>query len=214
MRWQVLSVVLRNAWPAWLGLVGVVLAFLAGWLLSTTVCAAVRYSGMFLQVFGLCTVAVGLSKMRRLFRQPSLGTRVRDWCRQLVSVFTPPRPVSIQASAASAATMTGEVRAIIRAGPGTPLEHRVSLLEQNLDRLRDELDSKAQKLGREIDQTKQSVQHESQERRVENEKMARKIEEVAIGGLHLELIGLVWLVLGVLGTSIPDEIGTWLLRVF
>jgi hypothetical protein len=29
---------------------------------------------------------------------------------------------------------------------------------------------------------------------------------VAIGGIHLEFVGLVWLFLGVLGASLPEEI--------
>jgi hypothetical protein len=36
--------------------------------------------------------------------------------------------------------------------------------------------------------------------------MTVRLEELAVGGLHLEWVGLSWLVLGVLGTSIPDEI--------
>jgi hypothetical protein len=33
---------------------------------------------------------------------------------------------------------------------------------------------------------------------------------VAIGGLHLEMVGLVWLFLGIVGTSIPDGIAALL----
>jgi len=39
---------------------------------------------------------------------------------------------------------------------------------------------------------------------------ARKIEEVAIGGLHLEVVGLIWLLVGVTAASIPDVIAAWL----
>jgi hypothetical protein len=84
------------------------------------------------------------------------------------------------------------------------------MLEENLKLLRDELDTKLQGVRRELGTLKESIDHESQERRVADEKTARKIEEVAIGGLHLEVVGLIWLFLGVTAASIPDVIAGWL----
>jgi len=52
---------------------------------------------------------------------------------------------------------------------------------------------------------KPRVRREREERGAGDDRTTRQIEEVAIGGLHLEVVGLVWLILGVLGTSIPDE---------
>jgi hypothetical protein len=90
------------------------------------------------------------------------------------------------------------------------LDERVSILEENLKLLRDELDSRLQGVRRELGTVKESIERESQERRVAGEKTARKIEEVAIGGLHLEVVGLMWLFLGVAAASIPDVIAAWL----
>jgi hypothetical protein len=53
---------------------------------------------------------------------------------------------------------------------------------------------------------REHIERETQERRAENQQAARSIEEMVVGGLHLEIVGLSWLVLGVVGTSIPDEI--------
>jgi hypothetical protein len=106
--------------------------------------------------------------------------------------------------------MTGEARVIRGVGPGATLDERVSTLEKNLTLLRDELDTKLQGLRRELGTVKESIEHESQERRAADEKTGRKIEEVAIGGLHLEWVGLFWLYLGVIAGSIPDVIAEWL----
>ena len=97
--------------------------------------------------------------------------------------------------------------------PGATLDERVSILEENLKLLRDELDSRLQGVRQELGTVKESIERESQERRVADEKTARKIEEVAIGGLHLEVVGLVWLLLGVTAASIPDVIAAWLSQV-
>ena len=102
--------------------------------------------------------------------------------------------------------MSGEVRALVSAGPGTSLDRRVALLEENLNRLRDEVDAKENKIGRELSAVRGAIEEERRAREKEARRITRQMEELAVGGLHLELIGLTWLVLGVLGTSIPDEV--------
>jgi hypothetical protein len=61
-----------------------------------------------------------------------------------------------------------------------------------------------------VTQAQEGLRRESEERRGSDDRTASQIENVAIGGLQLEVVGLVWLVLGVLGTSIPDEAARFL----
>jgi hypothetical protein len=131
------------------------------------------------------------------------------WFRQLATAFTAPKPTSVSVSFAGIATMAGDLRVDLVPRPGATLAERVSILEEKLKHLRDELDTKIQGVRREVDTVKKSVERESQERRVGDEKMAREIEEVAIGGLHLEVVGLIWLFLGIMASGIPDVV-TWL----
>jgi len=213
VRWRTLTAVLRDAWPIWLALGGVILAFMTGWLLSTTLTTAVRYSGTMLQILGLSTVAYGLRQMRRMFDRPSLRAGILSWLRRLAAAFTGPKPISLQASAGAFGMVTGDARLIRSVRPGATLDERVSILEENLKLLRDELDTRLQGVRQELGTVKESIERESQERRVADEKTARKIEEVAIGGLHLEEVGLFWLFLGVTAASIPDVIAAWLSQV-
>ena len=80
------------------------------------------------------------------------------------------------------------------------------MLEENLSRLHDELDKNAQEVNRELGGLRKDLQQESQERQAADKNVTLQIEEVAIGGIHLEIVGLVWLFLGVLGASLPEEI--------
>jgi len=214
VRWRALTAVIRGAWHAWLFIGGLVFAFIVGLaahrLLSVTLTDAVRYSGTVLQILGLSTVALGLRQVRRMFNRPSVSAAMLGWLRRLAATFTGPKPISLQASFGAFATMTGEARLIRGVRPGATLDERVSILEENLKLLRDELDSRLQGVRRELGTVKESIERESQERRVAGEKTARKIEEVAIGGLHLEVVGLMWLFLGVAAASIPDVIAAWL----
>ncbi len=97
--------------------------------------------------------------------------------------------------------------------PDASIERRLAVLEENLRALRDEMDAKVQDLRKRMASIKEQAERESREREVEDQKMAAKIEEVAVGGLHLETIGLLWLVFGVIGTSIPEEIAALIRRI-
>jgi bifunctional DNA-binding transcriptional regulator/antitoxin component of YhaV-PrlF toxin-antitoxin module len=206
IRWRILIAGLKEAWPTWLWLAGILVAFAVGRLWSTRLSDVVRYAGAMLQVLGLATVAWGLSEMRRLFHRPSLRARIFGWFRRLAAAFRAPKLISGQASVAGRATVSAEARVVLGVRPGAPLEERVKVLEENLNRLRDEQDTKVQEIRRELSTVREDMQRESQERQAADEKTVRQIEEVAIGGLHLEIVGLFWLFLGVLCTSIPNEI--------
>jgi hypothetical protein len=58
----------------------------------------------------------------------------------------------------------------------------------------------------------EAVEYESRSRELADQRIQRQLEEFAAGGLHLETIGLVWLLLGVtLGTA-PGEV-VWLVKM-
>ena len=87
-----------------------------------------------------------------------------------------------------------------------PLDPRVALLEENLKRLRNELDAKEKKLMENLNTVRGVLEEERAVKGNRSSRLSNQLEEFAVGGLHLEIIGLVWLFPGVLGTSIPDEI--------
>lgn len=214
---RVLVTVLREAWLTWLALGTTVLLFMVMWFLFAPLSVAVRYTGMLLQICGLSTVAIGLSQMRQLFGRPSLGARILAWFGRLAAVFRHPRVVTGTMSVtAGSPTVTGYGRVVRAVRPGAPLEERLSALEENVDDLRKDVDRTNVRFTGELTMLTRQIESESKERRREGHDAARIIEEVAVGGLHLETVGLFWLVLGAVGTSIPEEIAallSWLSRV-
>jgi hypothetical protein len=109
--------------------------------------------------------------------------------------------------------MAADAERIVTAGPEASLEARVTVLEGNLSRLRDKLDRKVQDVRREPGTVREGIERETQERQAADATTTRIIEEVEVGGLHLEAIGLAWLLLGALGTTFPDEIAATLCRI-
>jgi hypothetical protein len=162
---------------------------------------------MLLQLLGLATVAVGLSNMRRLFGRPSVGEKLAGWWHRLVSVFTSRPPVHARLNAmAGHITLSGKGRVRHSVGSDAPVERRLTVLEENVNLLQKQVDEDVDELRGRIAGLKAQADREAQERRQDVERTARQVEEVAVGGLHLESIGLLWLALGVVGTSVPAEI--------
>ncbi len=53
---------------------------------------------------------------------------------------------------------------------------------------------------------------ETQERIEEHAEIRRKLDNLAVGGLHLDVIRLWWLVFATIATSVPDGV-SWFARV-
>src|SRR5688572_11097941 len=89
-------VALKDAWPVWMVVGGIALAAVLGCAFSRDASAGIRYAGMILQVFGLGTVAAGLSQIRRYFGRPSLLDRFLAWVRQVAASFRRPKPITFE----------------------------------------------------------------------------------------------------------------------
>ena len=216
LRLRALLMALTTAWPVLLVLLGMIVAVAVGWT-SVCVCSAspsagIRYAGTALQICGLGVVARGLSKVRKSFGRPSLGEKVVAWFRQLGAAFFPPRLITAQGDMGGVARATGEMRGVVVAGPDASLDRRVTILEDNFHRLREELDAKETQVRTELRTLKAAVVQEQRAREAEARRISSHMEDFAVGGLHLEFVGLTWLFLGVLGTSLPDDLVTRLVR--
>lgn len=115
---------LVDAWPVWLAVAGALIAVFLGLALAQDLATAVLYTGALLEMFGLATVAFGLSEVRRSFGRPSIRQKLLAWFRQVASAFRPPKPITAQAGAVGMAMVAGKARAIISAGPDSPLDRR------------------------------------------------------------------------------------------
>jgi hypothetical protein len=211
IRWRPLLALLREAWPTWLAIGGLALAATIGYITSSTPGDGVRFGGTILQIMGLFTVALGLWKTRQLFGRPSLVASLKGYLKRLGRVFQQPKPVTGSGSITLPAfDIRGEGRFRHGLPAGASLDQRVDALEKNLDLLERKFDSKTQNVNKRFAELDERVQRETKERSAADEKVMTQIEEVAVGGLHLESVGLVWLIFGVLGASVPDVIAALL----
>jgi len=212
IRWRLLFATLtRGAFPAWLAVGGIAWAYVIGWsasrIFSTDAAAAVRHAGTLLQVFGVINVAIGLRETGRLFPgRPSTVHGVRDWLGQVVAAFRPPQPIAAQAQAGGMAFTGGKARMRRGVGADASVDHRLAVLEANLNALQEEMDAELRDLATKINRVRTDLGAERDERKKADDTALRLIEEATIGGLNLEAVGVVWLMLGLFGAGFADEV--------
>jgi hypothetical protein len=189
----------------WTALAVVILAFLV-FAVFLPLEAGIRWAGFFLQALGLVAVAFGLEETRKLFGRPSTWEWLSRWWRRRPSYH--PKSVTIRAGGASASM--GASVATITAGhrPGASLEERVAALERDFERLQEQVTKAEQQLR---DELQKLHTQERQEREEADKQLKKLLEELSVGGLHLEIRGLIWLFFGIAFATVPGELA-WLVQ--
>jgi hypothetical protein len=164
-----------------------------------------RWSGMLFQFAGLAMVVVGLNLSRQVFEQSSIWKAIVAWLGRARYMVVPPKPVNVSATAQAGAALMAGGEATVSVGKGTSIEDRVARLEEDLKRLDGKLAETKKDVGKLRSETNEKIDKERSERRCEDQKISKRLETAAIGGIHLELAGVAYLVVGIALASVPDE---------
>ncbi len=167
----------------------------------------VRYTGLTLEVLGIVTVAIGLKGKRELFKKPSFIEHIKNWWNQRPTW----KPVVRSATGVSAAGATGSVRGSAWHGPiDDTVESRLEAAEKNLLSLRSEL---------QIFEQDTNVKHTTLVKKIEDERQLRessvleirtRLEDLATRDISFEAMGIYWLFWGLVFSSLPNELSTFL----
>jgi hypothetical protein len=209
IQWRNLWLVItKGAAPFWIAAGGLLVSGILGKVLGARagVSVEILYAGTLLDFFGLLLVAQGLSETRKQFGQPSLFGRVRQWLRLLADTFRGKEHTSIATATGRLNIRTGPVNLKFGAADNATIEQRVQLLEQNLDRLSEEHRKMIERNETQLAAINQTLQQERQERTAGETRLSRQIEDLAVGDFHYEVIGIVWLLFGIIFTNIPDVV--------
>jgi hypothetical protein len=161
---------------------------------------------MFYQFYGIMAVITGLNDNAILFGKNGLIRSALCWLASFRGVFARPRTVeaagaSVGISSASAVASVGTVRINPR------LEDRVVELEKKLGTLENHMNVKIQETK---DYARSLVDDETVARRIEQTQISKKVQDALFGGLTLQVGGALFLIFGVIFTSIPDELASLL----
>lgn len=210
MRFRVNPTILGSTvvttWPVCLAVLGTGTAYGLGRVLGESCEAEIRFTGMLLQLFGLISVAIGFEKLRRKFGRPPLTKAATDWFCQLRSSFKSPAIVRGGVTLSGGIGITAELSKRIVAAPGATVERRLEILELNCQEHQGTLNRQLSGIESRLAEISQAMAQSTSEINHRNREIAFDLEDLAVGGLHLEAVGLVWLGLGVIATSIPVEL--------
>jgi hypothetical protein len=163
-----------------------------------------RYAGLFLQFLGILTVAWGIWKTRELFGHPSFLMRIREWLRR----FPPYGGRTMTASARAVVTGAASARASVRRGipPNATLEQRIEVLERNLQLVDDELSQTQKEVEEGLRKRSDAIEREAKIRAQSDQELRERLTATATGGLDISAMGALWLLVGVIMSTIPAEL--------
>jgi hypothetical protein len=201
------------AWRDWRGfrwwLVSVLILLALPFLWSSGT-VRVQWQSIFLQWAGVLVVAWGLAETRRgVFGKTPLRTEL--WSR-IRNIIKPPPPIVGSLAATEAPDSFAGIAVVRRKVEGT-LEQRVAALTENvlsMDHTLSMLQQHIQGLRRE---TTERMGSERQDREEAERAIRNQLEEATIGGIHLELAGVGYLLIATLLSGVPESVASVLQRI-
>ena len=199
-------VLTRDARLAWVTIAVLLALLFMPALLTCSAEAAFRYAGLGLQLAGLLLVAWGIRETRKRFGRPSLGESLRRWFLKLKrAAFPPPgsgsgHPVTVLPGTAEG-TFTGFPPTV-----STTMEERLAALEAKLRGVQLQLTKFRSETTKAAQELRKAVAQETARREQADSGIRTLIEDQSAGGLHLEAMGLVWLLVGTLAGSLSAEL--------
>lgn len=195
-----------DGWPAWVAAAPIVcvLVYTRVGLSPETFEARLRIGGFALQLLGLATIALGLSHARKLFGRPSVVQRAGAWWAKRPWIPPPHSFGSGAARAGGGAKLRSEAHTDLL--PNPTIEERVVALERNVSGLRDRVIYLDGQIVKNAEQVRAQIEQEQAARESSHKQLRDKLEEFSVGGLLLEITGLVWIVTGLVIATASFEI--------
>ncbi|HWY80808.1 MAG TPA: hypothetical protein VNY10_02510 [Roseiarcus sp.] len=164
---------------------------------------AIRWIGGGFQLVGVITIVLKLHAAQQQFSQHTLKRilerRPRFWQQNTV----------ISAAGTSISTASGSVRGRAVAGSQATLEQRVAILEDSHTKLFDEVGSLGNEVKRRSDELASKLHDEATAREAADKGIKEQLKETAVGSIHLDVWGVVFVVSGIVAGTASPEIAAW-----
>lgn len=200
----------RAVWGS-LGL-PVAILFLA-WLLPLTPEFRVRIAGFLVTLAGVVLVVVEILDRQHLFNLTRFPERTLAWLKRFPRIFLRVQPIVAHAQVAIGGIgAIGKAHVRVGAGPDASLEQRMIVLEQNLERADKRITEVETELSAEIRRLQSEGEAERRAREEHDNALRKQVEQLSVGGLDFELMGVVWVIIGSAFSTFPAEIALSILR--
>lgn len=167
-----------------------------------------RLSGMVLQLLGVLVVAVGLRDTRRAFSDlPTTWKSIKQfWARR--PRFGPHNRI-VGASGIVVGSSSISARGTVRPGPNATLEERIRKLQEQYERLFDEVGALTNETRSKYKELTTALKTERNERTSADLRNRDQLKKAVAEGIPLEVIGVVFFLLGITAATASPEIASW-----
>jgi hypothetical protein len=104
-------------------------------------------------------------------------------------------------------SMSGRAR--LSSEPGTPLERRIQLLEENYASLFDEVGGLDRNIKENARKFSEGLSFEQSEREKSDKKIEENLREAVVGSFHLDNLGVLYFAIGTIAGTASVEIAKW-----
>jgi hypothetical protein len=170
----------------------------------------IRLSGLVLQWFGLGTVVYGIRDTRKLFEHPSIMQLLRDKVSRIPRWRLHKIAIGDGVSVLNGATVCGRGYAWNNVNPAAPIQEQMDALKNNVESLKRQLTNLHGEMDSGLHGHSESLRQEQESRREGDERLHQRLEAAETGGLHISLMGVFWLVVGLLLSTVSPEIAQWI----
>ena len=190
-----------RAWPIWLSIFPLVLILC----LPGTLEDRLRYGGLAFELLGVATVALGLSEKGRQFDR-HISSFFMGWWASRPRFGKRSHVLGASVNLSGIVGMSAKLSIWHGTPPDSTVNVRVDALEKNLLNLRNEIDDTSKRLQEEERTRTEAIKAERLAREADRAHLATRLDQFAVGGLHIEWMGIGWLVVGLVLSNIPAEI--------
>ncbi|WP_273527059.1 hypothetical protein [Pseudomonas sp.] len=166
---------------------------------------SIRLTGLVLQILGILTVAWGIKETREIFGHPSLITKSIQWFNNFPPYGGKVITVSVHGSLGG---LTGSARGYTSTpiDKNSSIEDRLAAIESNLNHINERISQTENNLYNEVRSVTETLGREKSLREKADNETNQKIEAVSTGGIHISATGALWLLLGVIMSTAPNEL--------
>lgn len=167
----------------------------------------IKLAGLILQLMGAYTVAYEIYQTRKHFGQPGILEKTAHFLNDFFALFKN-EPIQVIAGFAElgALVVSGRGHTEFKAKLNDSLERRVEILEEGLKDMSDRLVQAQKEYDEKLEEHSRLIKKEGSLRTHGIEDIKLELKMLYTGCLHISSMGLVWLTLGIVIATVPEQI--------
>lgn len=167
----------------------------------------VRIAGFAICMLGVALVVHGIKDKTRAFSRPTMGQRVRAWLDRQPQVFgRQPAITGVAGVSIGMVSVSGSGTVTARGRRTSTVEDRVAELEEDVRRINERIAAAEVKIQTESTERRRAIEEARASSEEAVRKVSERLEDLSVGGLNFEAVGVAWLIVGNVVTTFPDFI--------